>query len=162
MIEIDNAVRLDQKETLRMVVESAKDFSEQYIRPYLMEWDESQHFPVEALRKAGSLGFMGVLIPEAYGGMGFSANAMNLILGKIGSRSVPLCVDIMVPNSLGPGELINHYGTQKQKDFYLPRLAKGEDIPCFALTEPNAGSDASSISSSGTVFKGDDGKEYKI
>ncbi len=104
--------------------------------------------------------FFGLGIPEAYGGMGFSANAMNLILGKIGSRSVPLCVDIMVPNSLGPGELINHYGTQKQKDFYLPRLAKGEDIPCFALTEPNAGSDASSISSSGTVFKGDDGKLY--
>ena len=76
MIEIDNAVRLDQKETLRMVVESAKDFSEQYIRPYLMEWDESQHFPVEALRKAGSLGFMGVLIPEAYGGLGWHTKSI--------------------------------------------------------------------------------------
>ena len=63
--------------------------------------------------------FFGLGIPKKYGGMGFSANAMNLILGKIGSRSVPLCVDIMVPNSLGPGELINHYGTQQQKDYYL-------------------------------------------
>ena len=83
MIEIDNAVRLDQKETLRMVVESAKDFSEQYIRPYLMEWDESQHFPVEALRKAGSLGFMGVLIPEAYGGSGMAYEEYISIIVEI-------------------------------------------------------------------------------
>ena len=66
----------------------------------------------------------------------------------------------MVPNSLGPAELLAHYGTQKQKDYYLPRLAVGEEIPCFGLTEPNAGSDAGSMESYGELFKGDDGKIY--
>src|SRR5690606_7538905 len=67
-------------------------------------------------------------------------------------------ISVMVPNSLGPAELLIHYGTEKQKDYWLPRLAKGEEIPCFGLTEPLAGSDAGSITSSGVVFKGDDGK----
>ncbi|MEX0813526.1 MAG: acyl-CoA dehydrogenase [Chitinophagales bacterium] len=104
--------------------------------------------------------FFGMTIPKEYEGHGFSASGMNAITAKIGTRSAPLCVDVMVPNSLGPGELLTHYGTPKQKEYYLPRLAKGEEIPCFALTEPNAGSDAASISSHGVVFKGDDGKLY--
>ncbi len=104
--------------------------------------------------------FFGMGIPKEYGGHGFSANAMNAIISKIGTRSIPLCVDVMVPNSLGPAELLTHYGTKEQKEFYLPRLAKGEEIPCFALTEPNAGSDAASISSYGEVFRGEDGKLY--
>jgi len=104
--------------------------------------------------------FFGMGIPKQYGGHGFSANAMNAIVAKIGTRSVPLCVDVMVPNSLGPAELLSHYGTKEQKEYYLPRLAKGEEIPCFALTEPNAGSDAASISSWGEVFRGEDGQLY--
>ena len=104
--------------------------------------------------------FFGMVIPKEYGGHGFSALAMNTITAKIGTRSAPVCVDVMVPNSLGPGELLTHYGTQAQKDYYLPRLARGEEIPCFALTEPNAGSDAASIASHGEVFKGEDGKLY--
>lgn len=104
--------------------------------------------------------FFGMGIPKEYGGHGFSANAMNAITAKLGTRSVPLCVDVMVPNSLGPAELLVHYGTQEQKDHYLPKLATGEEIPCFALTEPNAGSDAASIASHGEVFKGEDGKLY--
>jgi len=104
--------------------------------------------------------FFGMVIPEEYGGHGFTAYGMNAILAKIGSRSVPLCVDVMVPNSLGPAELLIHYGTPEQREHYLPRLARGEDIPCFALTEPTAGSDAAGISSRGEVFRGEDGELY--
>lgn len=104
--------------------------------------------------------FFGLVIPEKYGGHGFSANAHSLIVAKLASRCGPLATTVMVPNSLGPAELLMHYGTEEQKDHYLPRLAKGEEIPCFALTEPNAGSDAGSMQSRGEVFKGDDGELY--
>lgn len=105
-------------------------------------------------------GFLGMIIPKEYGGLGFSALAHSEVVMKISSRSIPLCVTVMVPNSLGPGELLIHYGTDEQKKRLLPRLAKGQEIPCFALTEPGAGSDAGSITSSGEVFRGDDGKLY--
>ncbi|MDE3257868.1 MAG: acyl-CoA dehydrogenase [Gemmatimonadota bacterium] len=104
--------------------------------------------------------FYGIIIPEAFGGLGFSVSAHSAIVGKLASRSMPLAVTVMVPNSLGPAELLIHYGTREQKDHFLPRLARGEEIPCFALTEPNAGSDAGSIRSSGVVFMGEDGRPY--
>ena len=104
--------------------------------------------------------FFGLIIPEKYGGYGFSANAHSAIVAKLASRCGPLATTVMVPNSLGPAELLMHYGTEQQKDYYLPRLAVGDEIPCFALTEPNAGSDAGSMQSRGEVFKGDDGKLY--
>jgi acyl-CoA dehydrogenase len=104
--------------------------------------------------------FLGMIIPKEYGGLGFSALAHSEVVMKVASRSIPVCITIMVPNSLGPGELLIHYGTDEQKKHYLPRLAKGDEIPCFGLTEPTAGSDAGSIISSGTVFKGSDGKLY--
>lgn len=104
--------------------------------------------------------FLGMIIPKEYGGLGFSAMAHSEVIAKIGSRSMPAAVTVMVPNSLGPAELLTHYGTDKQKNHYLPRLARGEEIPCFALTEPNAGSDAGSMVSTGEVFKGDDGQIY--
>ena len=141
MIEIDNAVRLDQKETLRMVVESAKEFSEQYIRPYLMEWDESQHFPVEALRKAGSLGFMGVLIPETYGGSGMAYEEYISIIIEISKVDPSIGLSIAAHNSLAT-EHINLYGNEEQKLKWLPKLASGEWIGAWGLTEPGTGSDA--------------------
>lgn len=104
--------------------------------------------------------FFGMIVPKEYGGLGFSAVGHSEVIAKLGTHSTPLCVTVMVPNSLGPAELLNHYGTKAQKEYYLPRLADGLEIPCFALTEPNAGSDAGSITSSGVVFKGDDGKIY--
>jgi acyl-CoA dehydrogenase len=104
--------------------------------------------------------FLGMIIPKEYGGLGFSAFAHSEVIQKLATRSIPLCITVMVPNSLGPAELLAHYGTDEQKRSLLPRLATGEEIPCFALTEPNAGSDAGSITSSGTVFKGEDGKLY--
>ena len=100
-------------------------------------------------------GFFGMIIPTEYGGLGFSAIAHSEVVMKISSRSITAAVTVMVPNSLGPGELLHRYGTEQQKNHYLPRLAKGTEIPCFALTGPEAGSDASAIPDIGTVCKQD-------
>ncbi len=105
--------------------------------------------------------FFGMIIPKEFGGLGFSAYAHSCVIQKLASRSVPLAITAMVPNSLGPAELLMHYGTQAQRDHYLPRLADGRDLPCFALTEPTAGSDATSIISNGVLFKDEKG-EIKI
>lgn len=104
--------------------------------------------------------FLGMIISKEYGGLGFSHSAHSAIIQKVSSRSIGTVIYVMVPNSLGPAELLNHYGTDAQKKKYLPRLAVGDDIPCFGLTEPTAGSDAGSIVSEGVLFKGDDGKIY--
>ncbi|NCX96990.1 MAG: acyl-CoA dehydrogenase, partial [Chitinophagia bacterium] len=96
-------------------------------------------------------GFFGLVIPKEYNGRGFSALAHSEIVMKIASRSCTAAVSVMVPNSLGPAELLLHYGTDEQKKHYLPRLASGEDVPCFALTEPEAGSDATSVGSNALV-----------
>ena len=94
-----------------------------------------------------------MVIPKEYGGKGFSARAHSDVVLKVASRSISTAVTVMVPNSLGPGELLNYYGTDEQKRQYLPTLAKGIDIPCFALTEPGAGSDATSIQSEAIVMR---------
>jgi acyl-CoA dehydrogenase len=101
-----------------------------------------------------SRGFFAMIIPRRYGGLEFSAYAHSCVLIKIASRSATASSTIAVPNSLGPAELLLHYGTPAQKDHYLPRLARGEDVPCFALTGPRAGSDAASIPDTGTICKG--------
>jgi acyl-CoA dehydrogenase len=99
--------------------------------------------------------FFGLVIPKEYGGLGFSALAHSTIVVKIATRCVSAAVNTMVPNSLGPAELICHYGTEEQKNYYLPRLANGAEIPSFALTAPEAGSDASSITDFGIVCHGE-------
>ncbi len=99
--------------------------------------------------------FFGMIIPKKYGGLEFSAYGHSSVVMKISSRSISAGVTVMVPNSLGPAELLLHYGTEAQKDYYLPRLADGREIPCFALTGPDAGSDAGSIPDTGVVCKGD-------
>ena len=98
--------------------------------------------------------FWSMIIPKQYGGLGFGRYAQSSILTKLSSRSITLGVTVMVPNSLGPGELLVHYGTEEQKSHYLPRLARGEEIPCFGLTSPVAGSDAASITDAGVVCRG--------
>ena len=104
--------------------------------------------------------YFGLIIPERYGGLGFSAQAHAAVVTKLASRSVTAAVTVMVPNSLGPAELLLHYGTQAQRDHYLPRLARGEEIPCFALTGPEAGSDAAATQSEGVVCRDQwDGQE---
>lgn len=105
-------------------------------------------------------GFLGMLISKEHGGLGFSPQAQSLILGKIASRSPDVVTIVMVPNSLGPGELIEKYGTDEQKHHFLPRLAKGLEVPCFSLTGPTSGSDAATMRDIGTVVRGThDGKE---
>src|SRR5499425_1711336 len=99
-------------------------------------------------------GFFAMIIPKKYGGLEFSAYAHSCVLVKIASRSTTASSTVAVPNSLGPAELLLHYGTQEQKDYYLPRLARGEEVPCFALTGPRAGSDAASLPDTGVVCKG--------
>ena len=98
--------------------------------------------------------FFGMIIPKQYGGLEFSALGHSAVVVKISARSISAGVTVMVPNSLGPAELLLHYGTKAQKDYYLPRLAEGLEIPCFALTGPDAGSDAGSIPDTGIICKG--------
>lgn len=121
----------------------------------LDEWEISQtrDLPVHVWDYLKEKGFFGLVIDKKYGGKGFSARAHSDVVVKVASRSGVAAVTVMVPNSLGPGELLQHYGTEEQKKHYLPRLAKGIDIPCFALTEPDAGSDATSIKSEAVVMK---------
>lgn len=121
----------------------------------LDEWEisQAQDLSPKVWTYIKEKGFLGLVIPKEYGGKGFSARAHSDVVMKVASRSGAAAVTVMVPNSLGPGELINYYGTKEQKSYYLPRLAKGIDIPCFALTEPNAGSDATSIQSEAIVVK---------
>jgi acyl-CoA dehydrogenase len=102
--------------------------------------------------------FFGMIIPKAYGGLGFSAYAHSSVVRKISSRSVTAAVTAMVPNSLGPGELIVRFGTKAQQDYWLPRLADGTEIPAFGLTSPEAGSDAASMIDHGVVIRGEDGQ----
>ncbi|MBD1864619.1 MULTISPECIES: acyl-CoA dehydrogenase [Trichocoleus] len=106
--------------------------------------------------------FFGMMIPQEYGGLGFSNLAYSAVMVKLASRSFIHTATVGVTNSLGPAKLLLNYGTPEQKDYYLPRLAKGEEMPCFALTEPTAGSDAASITSEGIVFRGGDEKLYLL
>ncbi|HEX4779276.1 MAG TPA: acyl-CoA dehydrogenase, partial [Usitatibacter sp.] len=122
----------------------------------LDEWDITHNrmdLPPEVWKFIREKGFLGIIIPKSFGGLGFSAFAHSEIVTKISTRSGTCAVTVMVPNSLGPAELLIHYGTDDQKAHYLPRLAKGLEIPCFALTNPEAGSDAGAIPDFGIVCK---------
>lgn len=128
----------------------------------LSEWEvqRTRDLPIEVWDFLKNERFFGMIIKKEYGGLDFSAFAHSAVISKLASRSITAAITVMVPNSLGPGELLTHYGTQAQKDRYLNALAMGEEIPCFALTEPTAGSDAGAIAAHGEVFKGDDGELY--
>src|SRR5687767_6069471 len=127
------------------------------------EWaisHEHQDLPPHVWQFIKDKGFLGMIILKKYGGLGFSALAHSAVVMKLATRSSAAAISVMVPNSLGPGELLLHYGTDEQKSHYLPRLARGLEVPCFALTNPEAGSDAASIPDYGIVCKGQwQGKE---
>ena len=129
----------------------------------LNDWEithEKADLPEEAWQFIKDKGFLGMIIPKEYGGLEFSKTAQMQVLVKLYSCSITAATTVSVPNSLGPGELLLKYGTDKQKNYYLPRLAKGQEIPCFALTGPNAGSDAASIPDTGVVcYKEEGGKK---
>jgi len=121
------------------------------------DWEithEHQDLPPHVWQYIKDKGFLGMIIPKQYGGLGFSALAHSAVVMKLSTRSSTAAISVMVPNSLGPGELLLHYGTEQQKNHYLPRLAKGLEVPCFALTSPEAGSDAASIPDFGIVCRG--------
>lgn len=121
---------------------------------------KDKDLPAEVWDYLKTQGFFAMIIPEKFGGRQFSAIANSTIVAKIATKSLTAAVTVMVPNSLGPGELLLHYGTKEQQERWLPSLANGKDVPCFALTGPEAGSDAGSIPDSGVVCKGEfEGKE---
>ena len=119
---------------------------------------ETRVVPDHVMQFIKDKGFMGLLIPKEYGGLAFSTLAISSVMAKLSPYSVMVGTLVVIPNSLGAAELIKHYGTDEQKSHYLPKLASGELIPCFGLTEPTAGSDAASIQAEGVVFKDDDGE----
>ena len=127
------------------------------------DWDTTQIYqdlPPQAWQFIKDKGFLGMIIPKKYGGKEFSATLHSQVIQKLATRCSAAAVTVMVPNSLGPAELLLHYGTDEQKNHTLPRLAKGLDIPCFGLTNPHAGSDAASIPDFGIVCKGNwEGKD---
>lgn len=124
----------------------------------LNDWqivNDDRDMPEEVWNYLKKEKFFGMIIPKEYGGRAFSALAHSTTVMKIATRSFSAAVNTMVPNSLGPAELLLHYGTEEQKKYYLPRLAHGEEIPCFALTGPEAGSDAGGITDTGIICYGD-------
>ena len=126
------------------------------------DWDiyQRQDLPPEVWKYLKREKFFGMMIPQEFGGLGFSNLAYSAVMVKLASRSFSHVATVGVANSLGPAKLLLRYGTPEQKARYLPRLAIGEEIPCFALTEPTAGSDAASLTSRGEVFEGEDGQLY--
>jgi len=122
----------------------------------LDDWqiENDQDLPAEVWKFMKERKFFGMIIPKSYGGLEFSARAQSEVIVRIASRSLAAAVTVMVPNSLGPGELLMHYGTREQKDHYLPRLADGREVPAFALTGPLAGSDAGGMPDVGIACRG--------
>jgi len=128
-------------ETQLMVAQAAKEFAEKYVRPHVMEWDESQEFPIEVFRKAGDLGFMGVLVPEIYGGSGLDYHDYIAIVEEISKVDPSIGLSIAAHNSLCTNHILS-FGNEEQKQRWLPKLASGEWIGAWGITEHNTGSDS--------------------
>ena len=144
-------------EELKMIAASASDFAEQHIRPHIMEWDESQYFPREVLKKAGQMGFMGIFIPEIYGGSGLGYHEYVTIIEEISKVDPSIGLSIAAHNSLCTGHIF-YFGNEDQKQKWLPKLAAGEWIGAWGLTEHNTGSDAGGMDT--TAVK--DGDYYTL
>lgn len=139
---------------LSIITESARDFAEKFIRPDMMEWDETQHFPVHVFHKAGELGLMGVLVPEQYGGAGLGYTEYVNIIVEISSVCSSIGLSVAAHNSLCTGHILQ-FGNEEQKQMYLPKLASGTWIGAWGLTEPNTGSDAGNMQTT-AVREGDE------
>ena len=134
-------MNFSNSESQIMVRQAAKDFAEKYIRPYIMEWDESQHFPIEVFRKMGEQGFMGILVPEEYGGSGLGYFEYAAVIDEISQVCGSVGLSTAAHNSLCTGHILS-FANENQKKKYLPKLASGQCIGAWGLTEPNTGSDA--------------------
>ena len=133
-------------ESLELIKQSARDFALQYIKPYVMDWDENQHFPKEVLQKAGEYGFMGLLISEKFGGSGLGYHEYVSVVDEISKIDPSIGLSIAAHNSLCTNHIYK-FGNKNQKEKWLPKLSSGEHIGAWGLTEPNTGSDASKMAS---------------
>ncbi len=134
-------MNVETLDNLKLIQESARDFAEAHIRPHVMEWDEEQYFPVDLFHRMGEFGFMGVLVPEQYGGAGLNYQAYITIIEEIAKVCGSIGLSVAAHNSLCTNHILQ-YGNEDQKQQYLPRLASGEWLGAWGLTEPNTGSDA--------------------
>lgn len=148
-------MNFDFSETQQMVAEAAKNFALKHIKPYVMEWDEAQTFPVNVLKKAGELGFMGVLVPETYGGSGLGYHEYIAIIDEISQIDPSIGLSIAAHNSLCTNHIFE-FGTEEQKKKWIPKLATAEHIGAWGLTEHNTGSDAGGMNT--TAIK--NGNDY--
>ena len=130
-----------ESENQLMIAQTIRDFAEKNIRPFVMEWDESQTLPIETLKKLGELGLMGILVPTEYGGSGLTYFEYVTALIEIGKVDSSLCLSVAAHNSLCTGHILK-FGNEEQKRKYLPKLATCEWLGAWGLTEPNTGSDA--------------------
>lgn len=134
-------MNFEQSENQKMVAQMARDFAEKHIRPYVMEWDEAQHFPKETMQEMGKLGLLGVLVPEEYGGAGLGYNEYITAIIEISKVCSSVGLSMAAHNSLCTGHILQ-FGNEEQKKKWLPKLATGEWIGAWGLTEANTGSDA--------------------
>ena len=144
-MEIPTMVSMHETESYKMVADSAKEFAEKHLGPHVMEWDEKQHFPIDVMRLAGQMGFLGILIPEEYGGSGLSYHEYISIIEQISIVDPSIGLSVAAHNSL----CTNHiylFGTEVQRAKWLPKLTSGEHIGAWGLTEHNTGSDAKGMS----------------
>ncbi len=156
-LDVATQMNFDASETQQMVAQAARDFAEQYIRPHIMKWDESQEFPVEVFKKAGELGFMGVLVPEEYGGSGLGYHEYIAIVDEISQVDPSIGLSVAAHNSLCTNHILS-FGNEEQKRRWIPKLATAEWIGAWGLTEHNTGSDAGGMNT--TAVK--DGDEWII
>lgn len=137
-------MRFSRTDNQDMIAEAVRNFGEQHIRPHIMEWDESQTFPVELMHKMGEQGFLGVLVPTEYGGSGFGYHEYVTVVEEISKIDSSIGLSVAAHNSLCTGHILQ-FGSEEQKAKYLPRLASGSWIGAWGLTEPNTGSDAGNM-----------------
>ena len=128
-------------ETQKMIAETIKDFGAQHIKPFMMDWDNSQEFPVHVFKALGELGLMGVLVPEEYGGSGLTYDEYVTVIDEISQIDSSIGLSLAAHNSLCTGHILQ-FGTDEQKKKWLPKLATAEHIGAWGLTEHNTGSDA--------------------
>lgn len=133
----------------KLIADSARDFAEQYIRPHVTDWDEAQHFPKDVLHKAGDMGFMGIFIPEEYGGSGLGYHEYVAIIQEISKVDPSIGLSVAAHNSLCTGHIF-YFGNEQQKKKWLPKLASGQWIGAWGLTEHNTGSDAGGMNTTAT------------
>lgn len=144
-------------ENQQMIAEMVRKFGDEHIRPKMMEWDETQEFPVDVMKKLGELGLLGVLVPHEYGGSGFGYFEYVTALTEIGKICGSICLSVAAHNSLCTGHILA-FGNEEQKQKYLPKLATGEWIGAWGLTETNTGSDAGGMNTTAVA----DGDYYII